>query len=139
MPYFYKALPFNGVVKNLDESLLAVKLNLFIDSQASQGWEFYQFNSVQAYTNSGCFDALLAKLVPGSKGANMAKYDMIVFRKEMTHEELENTKARLQVEINNDTSKPRSDTHVKCPECKKLVRSAATLCRHCNCKLIPTT
>lgn len=29
------------------------------------------------------------------------------------------------------------DTHVRCPECRELVRMDATKCRWCNCKLTP--
>lgn len=29
------------------------------------------------------------------------------------------------------------DTHVKCPDCKELVRKDARVCKHCGCKLVP--
>ncbi len=28
-------------------------------------------------------------------------------------------------------------THVRCPDCKELVLSEATKCRHCGCSLVP--
>lgn len=30
------------------------------------------------------------------------------------------------------------DTHVRCPECRELVRADAKLCKHCHTKLIPS-
>jgi hypothetical protein len=32
---------------------------------------------------------------------------------------------------------PTADTHVKCPDCKELVKKEASVCPHCQCKLIP--
>ncbi len=29
------------------------------------------------------------------------------------------------------------DTHVRCPDCKELVRADAVVCKHCHSKLIP--
>lgn len=29
------------------------------------------------------------------------------------------------------------DTHVRCPECKELVRMDARICKHCHAKLVP--
>jgi hypothetical protein len=34
---------------------------------------------------------------------------------------------------------PTPDTHVRCPDCRELVRKDAQVCRHCHCKLIPQT
>lgn len=31
------------------------------------------------------------------------------------------------------------ETHVKCPDCKELVLKEASVCKHCRCRLIPTT
>lgn len=137
MAYIYKTIPVNGAVDNLDPGLLASKVNSLINSQSGQGWEFYQINSVQAYTNPGCFDALFSKLLPGAGGANQAKYDIAIFRKELSQQDFLDIKHKLQNEVNNDTSKPHPNTHVKCPDCKKLVRNEATQCRHCGCKLKP--
>jgi hypothetical protein len=137
MAYIYKTLAVNGAVENLDSGLLASKVNSLINSQSTQGWEFYQINSVQAYTNPGCFDALFSKILPGSGGANQVKYDIAIFRKEISQQDFLDMKSKLQDEINNDNSKPHPNTHVKCPECKKLVRNDATQCRHCGCKLKP--
>lgn len=33
---------------------------------------------------------------------------------------------------------PSPETHVRCPECRELVRSDAKLCKHCHTKLIPS-
>lgn len=32
---------------------------------------------------------------------------------------------------------PKPDTHVRCPDCRELVRKDAVVCKHCGCKLIP--
>jgi hypothetical protein len=32
---------------------------------------------------------------------------------------------------------PNPDTHVRCPDCRELVRKEATKCKHCGCTLIP--
>lgn len=29
------------------------------------------------------------------------------------------------------------ETHVRCPDCKELVRADANVCKHCGCKLLP--
>lgn len=34
-------------------------------------------------------------------------------------------------------AEPTPETHVSCPDCKKLVRKEALACPHCSCKLIP--
>jgi hypothetical protein len=36
-----------------------------------------------------------------------------------------------------DPERPTPDTHVRCPDCKELVRKDATVCKHCRCALIP--
>ncbi len=47
------------------------------------------------------------------------------------------SEAARQEAINNDLSEPHPDTHVKCPDCKGLVRKEANKCRHCGCRLTP--
>jgi hypothetical protein len=47
------------------------------------------------------------------------------------------SEAAHQEAINNDLSEPHPDTHVKCPDCKGLVRKEASKCRHCGCRLTP--
>lgn len=37
--------------------------------------------------------------------------------------------------INSES--PTPNTHVRCPECRELVRVDAKLCKHCHTKLIP--
>jgi len=32
---------------------------------------------------------------------------------------------------------PSHSTHVRCPDCRELVRRDATVCKHCSCKLVP--
>lgn len=32
---------------------------------------------------------------------------------------------------------PSPETHVRCPDCKELVRKDATVCKHCRAKLVP--
>jgi hypothetical protein len=36
-----------------------------------------------------------------------------------------------------DGETPTVDTHVRCPDCKELVRRDARKCKHCGCILIP--
>lgn len=33
--------------------------------------------------------------------------------------------------------RPRRDTHVRCPDCRELIRKEAQVCKHCGCRLIP--
>lgn len=32
---------------------------------------------------------------------------------------------------------PSPDTHVRCPDCRELVRADAVKCKHCGAKLVP--
>jgi len=36
-----------------------------------------------------------------------------------------------------ENAPPTPETHVKCPDCKELVRKEALKCKHCGCKLVP--
>lgn len=36
-----------------------------------------------------------------------------------------------------DATEPTPETHVRCPDCRELVRIDAKLCKHCKAKLIP--
>lgn len=36
-----------------------------------------------------------------------------------------------------DPDKPTPNTHVRCPDCRELVRHDAVICKHCRCKLVP--
>ncbi len=36
-----------------------------------------------------------------------------------------------------DKDAPKRDTHVKCPDCRELVRRDARVCKHCGCRLVP--
>lgn len=36
-----------------------------------------------------------------------------------------------------DKDAPTPDTHVRCPDCRELVRRDARKCRFCSCSLIP--
>lgn len=36
-----------------------------------------------------------------------------------------------------ENSTPTPKTHVKCPDCKELVRKEAIKCKHCSCTLVP--
>jgi hypothetical protein len=134
MNYIYKALPFKGNVSELDPSLVAAQLTILINSQNFEGWEFYQINAVNISVSPGCIAGLI-----GTKAFDQ-KYDMAIFRKTLSQEDLAQqaiNREKQQNAINNDTSKPKYETHIKCPECKALVRKEANLCRHCNVKLIP--
>lgn len=33
--------------------------------------------------------------------------------------------------------RPTPETHVRCPDCKELVRKDANVCKHCHAKLVP--
>ena len=39
--------------------------------------------------------------------------------------------------IKAETAAPTPETHVRCPDCKELVRKDARVCEHCQCKLPP--
>ena len=34
---------------------------------------------------------------------------------------------------------PTPETHVKCPDCRELVLAEARVCKHCGCKLVPSS
>jgi hypothetical protein len=36
-----------------------------------------------------------------------------------------------------ENAPPTPETHVKCPDCKELVRKEASKCKHCGSNLIP--
>lgn len=36
-----------------------------------------------------------------------------------------------------DPDAPRPETHVRCPDCRELVRHDARVCKHCGCRLTP--
>ena len=36
-----------------------------------------------------------------------------------------------------DPEQPTPDTHVRCPDCRELVRKDARLCKHCRTQLTP--
>lgn len=33
---------------------------------------------------------------------------------------------------------PTPETHVRCPDCRELVRMDARVCKHCGCRLVPS-
>jgi hypothetical protein len=39
--------------------------------------------------------------------------------------------------LTEENAPPSPKTHVKCPDCKELVRKEARVCKHCGCKLVP--
>lgn len=39
--------------------------------------------------------------------------------------------------ITAEAARPTPETHVRCPDCKELVRKDARVCKHCQCKLTP--
>jgi len=43
----------------------------------------------------------------------------------------------LLPKLADETSGPRPDTHVKCPDCRELILKDAKVCKHCRCRLIP--
>jgi len=38
-----------------------------------------------------------------------------------------------------DSNAPTPETHVRCPDCRELVRMDARKCKHCGCVLVPQT
>ena len=34
-----------------------------------------------------------------------------------------------------ENAPPTPETHVKCPDCKELIRKEARVCKHCGCRL----
>lgn len=39
--------------------------------------------------------------------------------------------------LTEENAPPSPKTHIKCPDCKELVRKEARVCKHCGCKLVP--
>lgn len=39
--------------------------------------------------------------------------------------------------ITAESAGPTAETHVRCPDCKELVRKDANVCKHCKCRLVP--
>ena len=33
--------------------------------------------------------------------------------------------------------KPTGRTHVRCPDCREVIRKDASVCKHCTCPLVP--
>lgn len=102
MNYIYKALPFKGNVSELDPNKVAAQLTILINSQNSDGWEFYQINSVNISVSPGCLASLM-----GSKDSDQ-KYDMAIFRKTLSQEELSQqaiNREKYQAEAKKEESK----------------------------------
>ncbi len=38
--------------------------------------------------------------------------------------------------LTEENAPPSPKTHVKCPDCKELIRKEARVCKHCGCKLV---
>ena len=45
--------------------------------------------------------------------------------------------AFLVKDLSKKANEPTPETHVRCPECKELVRNDARKCKHCGCALVP--
>lgn len=43
----------------------------------------------------------------------------------------------IMPKVTSESTGPRPETHVKCPDCQELVLKEARVCKHCGCKLIP--
>lgn len=39
--------------------------------------------------------------------------------------------------MSKNTEIPTPETHVRCPDCRELVYMDASVCKHCNCVLVP--
>jgi hypothetical protein len=89
MKYIYKAVPFLGRVSELDPYKVASQLTEVINSQNTEGWDFYQINSVNIAVSPGCLAGLL-----GEKSFEK-KFDMAIFRKIISQEKI----SQQQVEV----------------------------------------
>lgn len=45
------------------------------------------------------------------------------------------SKVARPIVVNGEVATP--DTHVRCPDCKELIRKDARVCMHCRAKLVP--
>jgi hypothetical protein len=41
------------------------------------------------------------------------------------------------LEQRKDPAQPTPDTHVRCPDCREVVRKDARICKHCRTQLTP--
>lgn len=39
--------------------------------------------------------------------------------------------------LKDDSERPNPNTHVRCPDCRELVRMDASKCKHCGVTLVP--
>jgi hypothetical protein len=69
--------------------------------------------------------------------ADGKSYESVADALAAAHAKDVDSEAAHEEAVNNDLSEPHPDTHVKCPDCKGLVRKEATKCRHCGCRLTP--
>jgi hypothetical protein len=136
MSYEYRVVPFKGFNKNeLDPQMVSAHMQMLLNVGASEGWEFNQSTNVSIEVQPGCLNGLFGQR------SQSTKYDMLIFRRPITEEQKKEREARaikMQEDINNDTSKPRPITHIKCPTCKGFALKLATKCRHCGEKLKPS-
>ncbi len=97
----------------------------------------YQVYLVKKYSVEK--NEVLGKFLANGKSYESVAAALLAVHQSDLEEEAQrlNKLALEQDRINNDSSKPHPNTHVKCPDCKGLVRKEATKCRHCGCKLIP--
>ena len=143
MIYQYKTIPFIGESKYLlDPNLIANQLNKAINTNSSDGWEFYKINNVNIYVEAGCLPAMF-----GAKSYEK-RFDMLVFRK-LINSPSNHPLIQDQEKINNaknveDGKSGLSDLNIKkkpeapenpdakCPNCKSLILLNSTSCWKCK-------
>jgi hypothetical protein len=80
MDYRYHVVPFLAQVNSRDSrsaDRIAAQLQSVIDTNVTEGWEFYRIDQVQVSVKRGCLGALL-----GQKETLMA-LDHVILRREL--------------------------------------------------------
>jgi hypothetical protein len=127
MKYIYKSLPFIGDVSSKDRNIFASKaseqLTKLINSNAVSGWEFVQINTVNIY-KAGESPGCLASLFGATGIADTTeKYDMVIFRKELSENELKNIGEEMKkINDNFENIDDDSENNPKVIETKKLAQ-----------------
>jgi len=102
MSYQYKTIPFIGENQNLlDPNLIANQLNKSINTNSTDGWEFYKINNINIKVEPGCWPALV-----GVKSFEK-RFDMLVFRKLLSHDS--NESSLQATNISDSNSRPANE------------------------------
>src|SRR5690349_20793166 len=108
MAYEYKVVPFLGRMRgsaSADE--VSAQLERTINSEVSNGWEFYQLGDVNIEVSPGCIASLLGQKI------SYMRFDQVIFRRP-EERRTEASLQRLQPAAGNESSrsKPQSGTQV---------------------------